>query len=112
MAWQPPGKNCHHIVENITKDVGLSKEQTYEIIGIYIAIVKSFLHNSYNNFNTKLLEAGFSQDFISNLGLLENQKELISNLRHHSSNNFYKLSIFKWKIDISLMDRYELLIVA
>lgn len=105
MAWQSPEKNCYHVVDNITKDAGLSIEQTYEIIGVYIGIIKLFLHNNYNNFNTKLLEIGFSPDFISNLSLLENQKELISNLRRFSSNNFYKLSIFKWKIDISLLDR-------
>lgn len=107
LGWQSSSKNCHHIVENITRDVGLSKDQTFEIIGVYISIVKLFLQHNYSEFSSKLLEIGFSTNFISKLSLADNHKELVSNLRRHTSNNFNKLSIIKWKIDISLMDRYE-----
>lgn len=105
LGWQSPAKNCYHITKNISQDIGLSIEQTYEVVGIYIEIVKLFLQNSFNDFNIKLMDLGFSSDFISKLSLLEHQKDLISNLRRHSVSNFNKLSILKWKIDISLTDR-------
>lgn len=106
LAWQSPTKNCHHVIENVSKDVGISKNETYVIIGAYIEIVKLFLQSS-SEFNSRLTEIGFSTDFITNLSLAENQHELLSNLKRHSINNFSKISILKWKIDISLIDRYK-----
>lgn len=105
LAWQSPTKKNHHIVSNLSKDVGLTIGQTYEIIGVLIGIIKLFLQNSPSDYNARLTELGFPPNFISNLSLEDNRKELISNLRRHSINNFNKLSALKWRIDISLMDR-------
>lgn len=106
MAWQYPGKNCHHIVQSLSKDIGLSKAQTLEITGVFIIIIKLFLQNSYKDFKTELTEIGFSTDFISNLSLAENETDLISKLQEHSYNYFNRIKVLKWRIDLTGIDRF------
>lgn len=102
VANQPTVQDRSKIIENLSNDSNISKEQIYEVLGVYIGLIRLFLGTSDNEFNTKLLEIGFSSDFVQQLPLIGHREEIVKNLINNFDVDFGKLLTFKWKIDVSL----------
>ncbi|KAJ8936450.1 hypothetical protein NQ314_012312 [Rhamnusium bicolor] len=102
IANQPTAQDRSKILANFSNDSSIPKEQIYEVLGVYITLVRFFLETSDNEFNSRLLEIGFTSEFIENLPFIGNRDEIVNNLLHNFNTDFGKLSSLKWKIDISL----------
>ncbi|XP_072402288.1 COMM domain-containing protein 5 [Diabrotica undecimpunctata] len=89
-------------VLNLSRDINIPKENLEEILGVYLMFVTLFLRFEDNEFVERLTEIGFSPEFIENLPLIGNRDSIIENLRRSYTENFGKLSLFRWRIDISL----------
>lgn len=99
---QPTAQDRSKVIENLSNDSSISKAQIYEVLGVYIGLIRLFLETSDNEFNVKLLEIGFSSDFVQQLPFIGNREEIVKNITSNFDVDFGKLSTLKWKIDISL----------
>ncbi|XP_057672900.1 uncharacterized protein LOC130904252 [Diorhabda carinulata] len=101
-TYLPTTQDRSKSIDNFSRDTGIAREDIYEVLGIYIILLKTFLQSSDNEFQERLVELGFSSDFIENLPFIGNREEIILNLQKNYSKDFGKLSSLKWRIDISL----------
>lgn len=92
------------LIKKFSNDSGIPKEHIYEILSVYIAIVRLFLEANDKEFNNKLHNIGFTTDFIENLPLISNRKEIVDNFQQIES-NLNKAESIKWRIDVSLGNR-------
>ncbi|XP_018565639.1 COMM domain-containing protein 5-like [Anoplophora glabripennis] len=102
VANQPTAQDRSKIIENLSNDSNIPKDRIYEVLGIYIGLIRCFLETSDNEFNAKLLEIGFTPDFVQQLPFIGHREEIVKNLTNNFDVDFGKLSSLKWKIDISL----------
>ncbi|KAJ8955348.1 hypothetical protein NQ318_003442 [Aromia moschata] len=102
VAYQPTAQDRSKLIENFFNDTGIPKEQIYEILGVYIGLIRFFLETSNNEFNARLLEIGFTPEFVEKLPFATNREEIVSNLSKNFNSDFAKLTSLKWKVDISL----------
>lgn len=105
IAYQPNPQDRSKVIENVSKDTEIPKEQIYKLLGVYIGLLKLFMETSDAEFINRLKELGFPPEFIERLPLVGNRDEVIINLRKNVNDSFRKLSSLKWKIDISLSNR-------
>lgn len=80
-----------------------TKENIYDFIGVYIALIKLFVHSTKEEFDDKLLQVGFTQSFLDKFPIKQENKPLIiknSNVWHCN------LLSIKWRIDRSLSYGY------
>ncbi|XP_023024347.2 COMM domain-containing protein 5 [Leptinotarsa decemlineata] len=101
LAHKPTDQDHSELIKNFSKETDMPKEQIYNILGVYIALIKLFLEINESDFNQKLLEFGFTTDFLQKLPFFKNPNGIIDNLMDNHT-DFGKMSLFKWRIDISL----------
>ncbi|KAJ8985866.1 hypothetical protein NQ317_006240 [Molorchus minor] len=102
VASQPNAHDKSRIIESFSNDSNIPKQQIYEVLGVYIAIVHLFLESNDNDFNTRLLEIGFTPEFVEKLPFIGNRDEIVKNLLNNFNTDYAKLASLKWKLDISL----------
>lgn len=102
VANQPTPQDRSKILLNLSNESSLPRDQIYEVLGVYIRLIRFFLETSDNELNTKLLEIGFTPDFVQQLPFIGHREEIVKNLTNNFDVDFGKLSSLKWKIDISL----------
>lgn len=96
------------LIEKFSNDSGIPREHVYEILSVYIAIVRLFLEVNVKEFCSKLYNTGFTTDFVEHLPLVNNRKEVIENFLQCES-SLSKIDSLKWRIDVSLGHRYIIL---
>lgn len=86
---------------NLNEDKNLQDVDIYDLIGLYIKIIKWFVQYNKEEFSDKLLGLGFSGNFVEKFPLkYENKHQIENNMQ--LSNNIQSL---KWRIDISLSNK-------
>lgn len=103
---QSPTLDRLKILEKISNDHHVPKDKLIEVLGIYLAIIRLFLETTDKEFNAKLIELGFSNEFVEELPLVSNRTKVIDNIVNSRRGEFKKLVSLKWRIDISLTNRY------
>lgn len=79
----------------------LSEVEIYDLIGLYIKIIKWFTQCNKEEFMEKLVEMGFTNSFVEKFPLkYENRMQIQNNAYFY--NNIESL---KWRIDISLSNK-------
>ncbi|EFA11877.1 COMM domain-containing protein 5-like Protein [Tribolium castaneum] len=99
---QSPTQDRLKVIEKISNDFDLPKEKTIEILGVYLAIIRTFVASTDKEFNAKLKELGFSNEFIEELPLINNRTKVMDTILSSRRGEFNKLVSLKWRIDISL----------
>jgi hypothetical protein len=99
---QSPTLDRLKILEKISNDHHVPKDKLIEVLGIYLAIIRLFLETTDKEFNAKLIELGFSNEFVEELPLVSNRTKVIDNIVNSRRGEFKKLVSLKWRIDISL----------
>lgn len=103
---QSPSQDRLKVIEKISNDFNLPKEIIVDLLGLYLAIIRAFMESTDKEFNAKLLELGFSNDFVDELPLVNNRTKVIDTILSSRRGEFNKLVSLKWRIDISLTNRY------
>lgn len=94
------------LIENFSKQTDISEEQLYAVLGTYISIIRLSLRNNSTEFVNKLLDIGFPIEFIKSLPFIDRQDDIINNIRKSYDKDFLRVSTLKWRIDISLGNRW------
>ncbi|XP_066158900.1 COMM domain-containing protein 5 [Euwallacea fornicatus] len=102
-SLQPSPQNVSKAIEKLSTEKNIAKEDLYEILSVYVEILRLFIHTSDKDFINNLLEWGFSNDFVEKLTFLNNRKELIDTFLAPHYGYFQNVSSIKWRIDISLL---------
>lgn len=87
---------------NINEEKGVTETDGHDLIGLYIKIIKWFMQYDKEEFSEKLLEYGFSNNFLDKFPL-KYENKLQFKVKTNYSNNIHSL---KWRIDISLSNKY------
>ncbi|CAG9816773.1 unnamed protein product [Phaedon cochleariae] len=102
LSFSPTGQDHAKFIDDFSKVSNIPKEHIYEVLGVYIGIIRLLMENNDAEFSHKLTEIGFSNDFLGKLSFTENREEIVNNLMTKKTTDFGKLSSIKWRIDISL----------
>lgn len=96
--------NSSFDLQNVSFE-GLSIDANiYDLIGLYIQVIKWFVQYKQDEFYHLLTEEGFTQNFIENFPIKYEQKEvLLKNVYTEFIGNVKSLI---WRIDISLSNKY------
>ncbi|RZC38355.1 COMM domain-containing protein 5, partial [Asbolus verrucosus] len=90
------------VIEKISNDYNISKEKITQVLEIYLAIIRIFIESTDKEFNMKLIDLGFSSDFVEDLPLSSNRTKIVDTILNSRRGEFNKLVSLKWRIDISL----------
>ena len=93
------------VIDKISSDHNIPKHKVLELLGIYLAIVQLFVESSDKEFNARLIELGFSNEFVADLPLVSNRSKVVETILNARRGEFCKLVSLKWRIDISLTHR-------
>lgn len=107
-SYLPTTQDRSKAIENLSRDCNVPKENIYDILGVYITILGMFLQSNDNEYSEKMIEIGFTKEFLEQLSFLGHRQEIIGNLQN--SFNTQKLGSLKWRIDISLGNRYSIIL--
>lgn len=84
------------VLESVTR----ACEVSTDVVGEFIYMLKMFLHSEKSEFCKKMIAFGYPEKYVINC---------IPKLTHvqKSMSGSYKLTSFKWRIDISFLNRFE-----
>lgn len=105
---QPKPQDLFKPLDKLATEKNIAKDQLYELLSVYIAVIKLFIHSTDKDFVSTLVELGFSNEFVDNLPFMNNRKELVETFFEPHYDYFQNVSSIKWRIDISLLHRYVL----
>ncbi|CAG9762339.1 unnamed protein product [Ceutorhynchus assimilis] len=103
-SMQPTPQPLLKPLEKLSLEKNIPKEQLYDLLSIYIAIIKQFIRTSDKDFISNLVEIGFPNEFVEGLPFVNNRKELVDTFFAPHYAFFQNVSSIKWRIDISLFN--------
>ncbi|CAH0562002.1 unnamed protein product [Brassicogethes aeneus] len=101
---QFPNQNRTKNLTKICNESDVSKENILNVLGVYLLIVRLFLSTNDKEFNSRLLEIGFTDNFIETLPLISNREDVMKNLQLSTYSDYTNFTYLKWRIDISLIN--------
>lgn len=104
-ALQPNPQNLSRLLDKFSSEKNIPKEELYEVVGVYMAVIKYFIHTTDKDFASNLVEFGFPAEFVNNLSFVNNRKALVNNYLSPHYDYFYNVDSIKWRIDMSLLSR-------
>lgn len=104
-ALQPNPQNLSRLLDKFSIEKNIPKEELYEVVGVYMAVIKYFIHTTDKDFASNLVEFGFPTEFVNNLSFVNNRKALVNNYLAPHYDFFYNIDSIKWRIDMSLLSR-------
>ncbi|ENN74221.1 hypothetical protein HUJ04_012685 [Dendroctonus ponderosae] len=103
-SLQPQRQNLIKPIEKLAIERNIPMENLYEILSVYIGIIRLFVHSTDKDFVATLTDLGFQNDFMASLPFVDNRKELEDTFFVPNYDNFRNVSSMKWRIDISLLN--------
>ncbi|XP_045481521.1 uncharacterized protein LOC123685730 [Harmonia axyridis] len=94
------------VLDKISHELNIEKHKLVELIAIYVEIIKLFLITSDKDFNAQLGQFGFNSEFIEELPLVPNRKEVHSTILKYYKMEKRNLVDLKWTIDLSLYNEF------
>lgn len=104
-SLQPQRQNLIKPIEKLATEKKIPLENLYDILSVYIGIVKLFVHSTDKDFVASLTDLGFPNDFVASLPFVDNRKELEDTFFVPNYDTFRNVASIKWRIDISLLNR-------
>ncbi|XP_050314614.1 uncharacterized protein LOC126749045 [Anthonomus grandis grandis] len=101
---QPKQQDLLKPLEKLASETKISKDQLYEILSSYTAIIRHFIHTDQRDFVSNMVEIGYPSEFVERLPFLNNKEELLHTFFAPYKAYFMNINIIKWRIDISLLN--------
>ncbi|XP_019873454.1 COMM domain-containing protein 5 [Aethina tumida] len=101
---QSPNQDRTKIIDKICHEFNIPKETLHCILAVYLSLIRFFLEVNDKEYNSRLLELGFTENFVESLPLISNREDVVNKIQFATHTDFGKLSYLKWRIDISLVN--------